>query len=114
MTTHDPWADAAEATARAVAHLAVITYMAGFGLGLACHRLNDHLSTFWRRLVVHVPIPNDLPTIAKLGDEVTVDPTADVAEAVAQLQAMTHRQLMAVTGCRRKVAKHQLIALAIA
>ena len=104
MTTHDPWADAAEATARTVAHLAVITYMAGFGLGLACHRLNDRLSAFWRRLLVRMPNATTPP----------VDPTADVAEAVAQLQAMTHRQLMAVTGCRRKIAKRQLIALAIA
>ena len=114
MTTHDPWADAAEATARTVAHLAVFVYMAGFGLGLACHRINDRLAIIWRRLVVHLPTPNDLLTISQLGDEPTVDPTADVAEAVAQLQAMTHRQLMAVTGCRRKIAKHQLIALAIA
>jgi hypothetical protein len=43
-----------------------------------------------------------------------VDPIADVADAVAQLEAMTCRQLMGITGCRRKLAKRHLIAMALA
>jgi hypothetical protein len=118
-TTHQV-ANALERGARAIAPcvalivactllLMQLAYDLGFLLGRAVHQRNDQLSAIWRRLWVPDleqtqlnPAPAPLPAVHPL------------AALASELDGMTTRQLQQLTGCRRRLAKRQLIAIAIA
>lgn len=102
------WAEVGTIVLHGLVALVVLTWHAGRLTGRACHRVNDQLAAFWRNLLV--PMPTDTTP----EPEPMADPIADVVEAVARLEALTCRELRELTGCRRKLAKRQLIAMALA
>ena len=106
-------ADRLERTARLIAPalafaitvtllLVQLAYDLGYQLGQAVHERNDQLSALWVQLLADAPAPQVAPVqhpVMALADE---------------LEQLTQRQLMALTGCRRKISKTQLIAMALA
>ena len=109
-------ADRLERTARLIAPalafaitvtllLVQLAYDLGYQLGQAVHERNDQLSALWVQLLADAPAPQ----------VATVAPVQHPVMALAdELEQLTQRQLMALTGCRRKISKTQLIAMALA
>lgn len=98
----------------AVLLLIELSYGLGHQLGTAVHERNDQLARLWRRLWV----PQARVPQAPVPEAVLPAPAAPMAHPLAELavelEAMSCRQLQQLTGCRRKAAKRQLIALALA
>ena len=116
MATAD-WGLALQRAARIAAPLAVLLfvfaadlvaliYRAGKATGEAIAGRSDQLADlFSRTLVPADPAPMAAQPLAP----------APVTQAlVLELEAMSHRQLMALAGTRRKLAKRQLIAMVAA
>lgn len=98
----------------AIAALAVATFVAGEFTGRTLHRLNNQLAQLWVRLWVRQPAalspaPPESSTLT-----MAVPVIHPLVELAAGMEALTTRQLQAITGCRRKARKTQLIALALA
>lgn len=81
---------------------AELAYRFGYLTGEAIHARNDQMAAAWRRL--WVPEPAALPMPA-------VHPLSLLA---ADFEQMTCKQIRELTGLRRKTAKRELIALAVA
>lgn len=115
------WGQALERAARTAAPLAVLiaviaadlvafTYRAGLALGAAVHRRNDQLAALFVQVLA--PDPTPAPAVdPRLAQAQRTSPhLAALREERDRLEGMTHRQLMALAGTRRKVSKRQLIA----
>lgn len=103
----------------AVLLLIELSYGLGHQLGTAVHERNDQLARLWRRLwVPQARVPQAAVPEAPVPEAVQHVPAAPMAHPLAELavelEAMSCRQLQQLTGCRRKAAKRQLIALALA
>jgi len=89
--------------------LAALAFRLGHLLGSAVHARNDQLAAAMVRLTV-----GEAPASKAV---VTAQPCAPavhpLAALAADLERLTSRQLQAITGSRRRVAKQQLIAAAL-
>jgi hypothetical protein len=83
-----------------------LAYDLGYMLGSAVHARNDQLAALWRCLMA----PEAMP--AKAG--FTAPAVHPLAELVDELEAMTCKQLRALSGIRSKQSKAQLIAAYLA
>lgn len=104
------WAEVGQIVLHGLQVLIVMTLLAGRGT----RRLWDQLPVISERLgkayagwLVGTPEPVAAAAVAMP----VMHPLVELAE---QLEALTVRELQVVTGCRRKLAKRQLIALALA
>ena len=87
------WAPYIERIVRTVAVVLVAVYAAGYCCGEWLHRLNDDITAMVvRRQPVAPPLVHPLMAVA------------------ADLEQLTHRELRAITGIRRKASKAQLVA----
>jgi hypothetical protein len=117
-------ADRLERTARliapAVAFAITITlllmqlaYELGYQLGQAVHARNDQLSAVWVRLwAPAAEVLADAP--AEAIPAATAPLQHPLMRLADELEQLTRSQLQALTGCRRKASKAQLITLALA
>jgi hypothetical protein len=128
------WTEVGQIVIEGVVITAILTFMAGRGLGRWMHRLNDQMAAAWVRLWV-VPdravkesltvdtsaepvsaayqllLPAARPVAGLLMPAPVIAPAGPTAE---QLMALTVRELMALTGCRRKLSKRALVEIAMA
>lgn len=119
------WTEVGQIVIEGVVITAILTFMAGRGLGRWVHRLNDRLAAAWVRLWVGVPaapaaarssvpvllLPAARPVAGLLMPAPVIAPAGPTAE---QLMALTVRELMTLTGCRRKLSKRALVEIAMA
>lgn len=119
------WADVGQIVIEGVVITAIFTFMAGRGLGRWMHRLNDQLAADWVRIWVGAPaaptaarsrgavllLPAARPPAGLLMPAPVIAPAGPTAE---QLMALTVRELMTLTGCRRKLSKRALVEIAMA
>lgn len=89
-----------EAAARAIVPAIALAFTAGLALGVMVHQLNDALAGR-RPVAVLPPAPAPVALLA-----------APVLAPVA-LEALTCRELRELVGTRRKLAKRELIAMAL-
>lgn len=95
--------------------LTQLAYDLGRLTGEAVYARADQLRQLWLQLC---RTPSTSPSTATIVDTTAPIITSPVvhplAVMAADLEAMTTRQLQQLTGCRRRLAKRQLIALALA
>lgn len=95
------------------ADLVVITYRAGKATGEAIAHRADQLAALFADLLAPRPAAAPVPPAPQR--EAQARPTAPHLRALREecdrLEGMTQRQLMALAGTRRKLAKRQLVAL---
>jgi hypothetical protein len=91
------------------ADLVALTYAAGKATGVALAQRADQLAALFRRLLVPAG-PAPLPPAPATRPAAAARP-AQVQAPVIELEALTQRQLMAMAGTRRKLAKRQLVAM---
>jgi hypothetical protein len=100
--------DWAEVRDTVIAGLKVLI-AAAITLAITAHQLLIQLSAALGRAYAALTVRQPIVTTAPAAP--AVHPLALVA---AGLEPLSHRQLQAITGCRRRVAKQQLIAAALA
>lgn len=108
------WREVAAIVWQMLVAMAVLTFHAGRLTGRGVHRLNDWLAAAWRGLLVPAVNTSAQPVSTAYtftSQQPIAHPLADLA---AQLEALTVRELMAMTGSRRKLSKARLVALALA
>ena len=105
------WAEVGQIVLHGLQVLIVMTLLAGRGT----RRLWDQLPVFsermgkaYSRLVVRTTAPTEQMTIAP---QPMVSPLVVMAQ---ELEQLTVRELMAIAGTRRKLAKRELVAMALA
>lgn len=102
-----------EQAARTIAPVLVAVYCAGYCTGAWLHRLNDRLSTAWRRLLVPEPQVLAEQPAKPIHPTPAVPAVNALAVIGSELEALTCRQLRELTGCRSKLPKARLVALAL-
>ncbi len=96
-----------------------LAYDLGYQLGQAVHARNDQLAAFARQ-AVQQPAPTPVAVVLTPAAPLPI-PAAPAAPLehpfmalATELEQLTRSQLQAMTGCRRKISKAQLIAMALA
>lgn len=111
------WAEVAKIVLHGLQVLIVLTLLAGRATRSAWDallELSERLGKAYARLIVRpepttiVAIPAAIKPVPHHGKPINTN------HRIAELEAMTCRQLMALTGTRRKLAKRQLVELALA
>ena len=114
------WAEVAQIVGQGLITVAVLTYLAGWHLGRWLHRANDQLASIWVRLWVRtkpaVNAPDQLQCNgSEAWTEIPASPLQHPLQAVAtELQQLTVKELQLLCGTRRRLAKRELVAMALA
>lgn len=109
------WQEVAQIVLHGLVTIAVMTYLAGYALGTALHTANDRLAAFWARLWASEPEVLAAPTTEPIQPVPAAAPVVNALAVLAtELEQLTCKQLRAITGCRSKLPKAQLVALALA
>lgn len=101
------WPEVGRIVLQGLRVLIVLTLLAGRGTRRGWDALvafSERLGRAYARLIVR---PRPLP-------QAPARPTAAKPDQRLQLETLSHRQLMAMAGCRRKVAKRELVAMLVA
>lgn len=98
------WAEVGQIVFHGLIACAVAIYVAGELSGRWLHRLNDQLAQLFAGTAKQ-PIP---------ADPVATPVAHPLAELAAELEQLTVKQLRSLTGTRRKLAKRELVAYALA
>lgn len=104
MARQIDWAEVGQIVAHGLIACAVAVYVAGECTGRWLHQLNDQLAQVLAG-TPEMPIPAQ-PVAAPIAHP--------LAELAAELEQLTVQQLRTITGIRRKLAKRELVAWALA
>jgi hypothetical protein len=106
------WAEVRQLVWHGLIALAVATYVAGEFTGRALHRANDVLARWWATRLV--PPPLKLAARPRQPALLPAPPALHPLAVVgADLALLSNAQLRRITGARARLAKAQLVALAV-